>query len=124
MMPDAKELTRIRADMQAATLPDVCNVLTLTQVSDGMGGFTETWGTATANVFCRMDNVIANQGVGIEMVSAGALKSYSQWILSAPFGTGITSANRIEHGTYIYNVVEVNDEGSWLGNMRVTLERL
>jgi hypothetical protein len=126
MMPDAKELARIRADMQNYTLPDVGNILQKTQVSDGEGGITDTWGTVTANVPCRLDLVIS-RGVGLigmETVQAAALKTYSSWIVSLPHGTAIKTANRFEKGGETFNVVDVDAPRSWLGNVRATLEKV
>lgn len=126
MMPSAAELTRIRADMEDATLPDTGNILSVTQTADGEGGYSESWGTATAGVACRVD-LFTSRGVGIigmEQVQAGAIKPYSTWILSVPYGTALTSANRFEHGGNTYNVIEVDAGRSWGGNVRATLEKI
>ena len=124
MMPDAYELTRLRADMESAALPSTGDILSLTRTSDGRGGWTETWGTATANVACRLDLVRRNFGVGIESVKAASIKPYSTWILSLPYGTAITSANRFQFGTDTYSVIEVNANSSWIPNVRATLEKI
>lgn len=126
MMPSAAELARIRADMEDATLPDTCNILSLSQVSNGEGSMVDTWGTAFASVACRLD-LFTSRGVGIigmEQVQAGALKPYSTWILSVSYGTALTSANRVEVGSGTYNVVEVDAGRSWGGNVRATLEKV
>lgn len=126
MMPDAAELARMRADMQAATLPSTCNILSLTRTPDGEGGWTETWGTVTANVACRLDLVIT-RGVGFigsEQLQGAALKPYTSWVLSAPHGTALTDANRVEVSGDTFNVVECDASRSWGGNVRATLERL
>ncbi len=126
MMPDAAELARMRADMQAATLPDTCNILSLTRTPDGEGGWTDTWGTASASISCRLDLVIT-RGVGFigsEQIQSASLKPYSSWVLSVPHGTAITSANRVEVGSDTFNVVECDASRSWAGNVRATLERL
>jgi head-tail adaptor len=124
MMPSTDELTRIRADMVDATLPSTGNILSLTRTSDGQGGFTDTWGTATASVACRLDLMTRNLRIGIESVNAMSIKPYSAWVLSLPNGTVITAANRFEFGDDVYNVVEVNDNSSWLANVRATLEKV
>ena len=41
------ELAQIRGDI-AGMLPDTCNLLTLTRTSDGQGGWSEAWGTASS----------------------------------------------------------------------------
>lgn len=124
MMPDAKELRQLRDDIESATLPDTGHILSLTRTSDGRGGWTETWGTATANVACRLDLVQRNFGVGIESVNVASIKPYSTWILTLPHGTAITSAHRFEFGNDTYSVIEVNVNSSWMGNVRATLEKI
>ena len=42
------ELTDMRDTIQDYLLPDTCNILSIARSSDGSGGFTEAWGTATA----------------------------------------------------------------------------
>jgi head-tail adaptor len=112
--------------MEAATLPDVCNILSVTRTSDGQGGFTDTWGTATANVKCRLD-LFTSRGVGlvgIEMLKSASLKPFSTWILSVPNGTTLTAAHRVEVGSDTFNVIEVDAGRSWGANVRATLERV
>src|SRR5512138_3781816 len=100
MMPSAAELARIQADLEAATLPDTCNILSVTQTRDAEGGITDTWGTATANLACRLDS-LASRGLvsaGAEQVVGASLKPYNAWTLTLPHDTTITEANRVEVG--------------------------
>jgi hypothetical protein len=125
MMPSSAELARIREDMQATTLPDVGNILALSQSRSG-GRVTETWGTVTVNVPCRVD-LFTSRGVGIigsEKLQSAAIKPYSTWILSVPHGTAITNANRFEFNGNTYNVTEVDTGRSWGANVRATLEKV
>lgn len=126
MMPSAAELARLRADVEAYALPDTCNVLSLTRTPDGEGGWTNTWGTATANVACRLDLSIS-RGVGIvgaESVRSASLKPFSTWILTAAHGTALDNTNRVEVNGDTFNVVEVDDARSWNAHVRATLERV
>ena len=124
VMPDLRELRRLRHDLEAATLPDVGNILSLTRTSDGRGGWTETWGTVTANVKCRLELVQRNLGIGVENVANASIRPYSSWILTLPHGTTFTTANRFEYGGETYNVTEVNANSSWLADVRATLEKI
>lgn len=124
VMPSPAELRRLRADIEDAVLPSVGNILSATETRDGEGGITLTWGTALANVACRLDSVKKNFGVGIEAEHAASIKPYSTWILTLPYGTAITTYNRFEFGSDTYNVIEVNSNSSWLPNVRATLERI
>jgi len=113
------ELTQMRSDVEQL-MPDKCNILSVVRASDGMGGFTETWGTVTANARCRLDKVR-----GVEKVTGGALSPYSRWMLTLPYDATVTAANRIEHGGNTYAVVDPSDEDkSWRVSVRCEVEKV
>jgi len=112
------ELTQMRADI-GDLLPDTCNILSVTQASDSQGGYTETWGTATASVSCRLD-----KRSGREAVSAGAVRTFGTWVLTLPHNTTITAAYRVEHGSVTYSVVHVDSDKSWIASVRAELEQI
>lgn len=111
MLPDNDEITRLRADLEDAVLPDLANILTVTRVSDGQGGFTETWGTAYTNVACKVSQF--TQTSGGEQLSGGAIRPYTFWQFTFPHGTQLTAADRIEVGTVTYSVSAVDPGKSW-----------
>ena len=122
MLP-ADELAQIRVDLET-TLPDTCNILTLSRTSDSQGGWSETWGTATLAVECRVDFTSSNRFVGgKEKVMANALLPFSSAIITFPQDTTITEQNRIEHNSITYSVQSVN-LGSWLGVKRASVEKI
>ena len=112
------ELAQMRSDIEEL-LPDTGNILEKTQVSDGQGGFTDSWGTATADVACRVD-----AQKGDESLSADRQKPFNEYMLTLPHGTTIMTANRFEHGSNTYNVTGVNEDQSWIGCKRVVLEKI
>ena len=114
----ADEIANMRAEVGNVALPDVCNILTLTQTADGQGGFTDTWGTTTIGVACRLNNVTVR-----ELVSGAALQPFSRWILTLPHDTTITEQNRVEVGTISYNVIGLDNRKSWNLCIRVELEK-
>ncbi len=114
----ATELAGMRAAINEL-LPDTCNILSLTSVSDGMGGQTKTWGTATAGVACRLDVTS-----GREMVSGGALQPFTAYKLSLPYDTTITQGNRVEVSSVTYAVTSVNVNQSWIAVKRCDLEKV
>ncbi len=116
MLPTA-ELTQLREDLLDA-MPDTCNILSLTRTSDSQGGWTETWGTASLAIACRLDFI-----GGAEAVTGGALIPYTWAIVTLPQATTITAQNRVEHNGVTYTVQSVN-LGSWLGVKRATLEKI
>ena len=114
MLP-ADELAQLRTDLET-TLPDTCNILSLTRTSDSQGGWTEAWGTASSSISCRVDFI-----GGKEAINSGALKPFTIAIVTLPQSTTITAQNRIEHGSNTYTVQAVN-LGSWLGVKRASVE--
>jgi SPP1 family predicted phage head-tail adaptor len=102
----------------AQLMPDTCNLLTATNVSDGAGGNTQTWGTASSGVACRLDPERA-----IEQLAAGAVQPFTRYVLTLPYNTTITSAYRVEHGGITYNVIGVDADKSWQATRRAKLEK-
>jgi head-tail adaptor len=99
-------------------LPDTCNILSVTRTPDGQGGMTETWGTAGTAITCRVDIKQVR-----EQQSGGAVQYYTQTMLSLPYDTTITAANRVEHGGNTYAVITpANTDQSWIAVKRVALE--
>lgn len=103
-------------------LPATCHILSVTRTSDGQGGFTDTWGTAVTTS-CRLDY---KQGPGQrgEMVVAATNQPYSGFVLSLPWNTTITQANRIKIGSTQYNVTMVDSGKSWTAVLRCGVEAI
>jgi SPP1 family predicted phage head-tail adaptor len=110
------ELSFMRKSVEQL-LPDTCNILSLTNTPDGQGGQTQTWGTASANVTCRLDVTESR-----EMNAAGAIQTFTTYKLSMPYDTTIAAANRVEVNGETYTVIGVNNGQSWKAVTRVTLE--
>lgn len=117
---DTAMLAAMRSAISSELLPDTCHVLSVTKTPDGQGGQTTTWGTASANVACRVD---VQQGR--ELISGGGLQPFSSVMLSLPYDTTITEANRVLHGGVTYAVVAPpNTDQSWIAVKRVMLEKV
>lgn len=114
----ARELLQMRADM-VNLLPDTCDILTVAYTRDGEGGLTEVWGTATADVACRLDYVS-----GAEAEVGGALQPQWRAKLSLPYDTALTVKNRVKVGDAVFAVKTVNSEQSWRVAIRADLERV
>lgn len=113
-----KELMQMRADVQQL-LPDTCNLLTATTTSDGQGGATSAWGTATRNVSCRVDQIS-----GSEHATDGSQRAFVSTQLALPYDTEITEAYRVEYNGNTYHVLDANPDQSWQVEKIVLLERL
>ncbi len=121
-MLNSADLAYMRAAI-AELLPDTCNILSVTYSPDGMGGNTETWGTVSASVACRLDIQTGQTSKG-EVVIADSVRPFQQTILSLPYSTTILTSDRVEHGGFTYNVSRVNTDQSWIAVKRVILERV
>ena len=118
------EITQMRTDVETL-LPDVGDILSLTQASDGQGGFTDTWGTATANVACRLDPLMGHTMVGsMETMAGAAIQPYSRFTLTVPNGTAITAANRFLLSGTSYNVISLDTGRSWNLCKRMIVEKV
>ena len=114
----ARELAQMQADIYDL-LPDTCDILSVAYTSDSEGGFAEAWGTATANVHCRID-----YRSGRETMVGGAIQPYSKAVISLPYNTTISLTNRVKVGDYVWSIVSINDGQSWQAVKRAELERV
>lgn len=119
-MLSSVELAQIRADV-ADLLPDTCNILSVSRTSDNQGGYTETWGTSTAGVSCRIDAVKATSG---NQLSGDSLRSFKEFILTLPYSTTISEVNRVELNSETFAVTSVDDGKSWAVVKRAYVERI
>ena len=114
----ARELAQMRADIEDL-FPDTCDILSVAYTSDSEGGFAEAWGTATANVHCRID-----YRSGTERMTGGAIQPYNKAVISLPYNTTISATNRIKSGAYTWSILSLNDGQSWQAVKRAELERV
>ena len=57
----AREVAQMQADAESL-MPDTCTILSVAYTSDGEGGMTEAWGTATASVKCLDSSQAGDDG--------------------------------------------------------------
>lgn len=100
--------------------PDTCNILTLTQASDGAGGWSDSWGTTTASAICRLDF----PSPGKEAMASASLTPFKRGMVSMPYNTTVTPANRMEINSLTYNIIGVNTNQSWIGVKRIIVEQV
>ena len=113
-----RELAQMRADV-AALLPDTCSILTYSGTADGEGGV-ELTASGTVTASCRLDF----PDYGKEQQSAGAIQPFKNGVLSLPYNTAITTANKVLVNSVTYNVTAVNTGQSWEAVRRATVERV
>ena len=100
-------------------LPDTCNICSVTNTPDGEGGWTATRGTVGTAIACRLDVV-----QGRELLTGGALQSYTAYMLSLPYDAAMLPNYIVEHSSVDYAVKSINRGQSWSAVVRVEVERL
>jgi head-tail adaptor len=115
----AAEIANMRTSYDDVALPDTCNILSVTDTSDGQGGITQAWGTTYIGTACRLDTTR-----GYETVQGGAVQAFRQYVLHLPYNTPITEANRVEVGSYTYSIVSVDYGKSWMLDTSCEVERI
>lgn len=115
----AEMLSQMRSIITNDLLPDTANIVSITNVSDGEGGVTQTRGTVGTAIACRLDVI-----TGREQVSGGAIQPYISYMMSLPYDTTVAYSNIIEHNSIDYAVKSVNLGQSWKAVVRVELERM
>ena len=117
----ARELAQMQADINdlLESTNTTCDILSVAYTADGEGGMAETWGTALANVACRID-----YRSGSEKMTGGAIQSYSKAVISLPYTTAITTSHRVQVDSYVWAVKSVNEGQSWDVVRRAELERV
>lgn len=101
-MLSAADLAAMRATLTEC-LPDIAEVQRLTRVSDGMGGFTETWATV-ATVPCRL---APSGNTPVEQVVAERVTDRVLWTITLPAQTDVTATDRVVVGARTFEVVGV-----------------
>ena len=113
----ARELAQIREDIEDL-LPETAVVLSVTRVSDGGGGWSETWGTASTTI-CRVD-----WKSGTEVMSGGAIQPVRACVITLPHDAVVVEGNRIQAGGETYAVTSVDNDKSWVGCVRCEVDKL
>jgi SPP1 family predicted phage head-tail adaptor len=112
------ELAQIRADV-LTLLPDTGYLLSLSFVSDGAGGLTETWGTA-GTVSYRLDPIRQR-----ESVAGAALTSFNMYQLTLPHNTTVTVDQRFRAADSTeYTIQGVDGSKSWAASVRCKVEKI
>jgi head-tail adaptor len=94
------------ADLQATAgllMTTPCTIQRKASVSDGMGGMTDTWSTASTTV-CHVAPARID---GRELVDLGRLDALNYWTIALPFDADVTVADRINALAQVYEVMGV-----------------
>jgi len=105
---------------QAAAMPDACTISRFSQVTDGQGGWTDTYATASTTV-CR----VAAGGLSPqEAAMANKLTSKTVWVVSLPALTSVLLADRIIVGARTFEVLGLLAPHTWESARRAIAEEI
>ena len=116
-MLSAGDIHLMRATVDRA-MPGTAVVTTLSQVSDGMGGQTDSY-AATGTVSARVDYMSAE-----EAEIAGRLAERASYVLTVTHDAGLTETDRIVHASGTYEVTAVLPVAPWDLCQRAYLSRI
>ena len=114
------ELRSMRRAVEAA-FDQTAEILSAAEEDDGAGGQTTNWeAAASVSVACQVLPA-ASPGDGVE----GSRQSSDQRrTIRLPYGTAVTSSNRIRIGSATYEVLGVLDDQSFPTSVDVDAKRL
>lgn len=119
MLGDA-QLAKMRADV-ARMLPGTAIIQAVSNVSDGSGGFTETWAAVTGGtVACRVDPI--RRGVQIEQIAAQEAMEI-EYQLTLPYNAPVLQGRRAVIGGTTYEIRSIDEDKSWAVSKRARIVR-
>lgn len=120
-MHDATDLAFMRAT-QSEALPGTAIIQGTVNLSDGQGGYYETWqnvGTVPARLYPR------NNRSYQESASGGAqLISMTTWWVTMPWDTVVDARNRVSMAGRTWEIVSVNNDEDWRTAIRCEVSSL
>lgn len=114
-MLTAAELAAMQ-EVEESVMPSTGYIVRRTDASDGMGGYTETWGTV-GTVTCDLWQI--NRRGDREPVVGGQISSQGDWFITMPVDTTITAKDRVHIANKTFEVTFVPSDSSWQTALRV-----
>lgn len=98
-------------------MPDTCIIKSLATVSDGEGGYEESW-VASGTVTCRVESIRTS-----EPVEGGKKYPAHSYTLTIPHDAAIKTTDHVSIGAIDYNVIGL-DGSSYNVNQVCIIEKL
>lgn len=117
-MPSAAYLHRLRQRFDDE-LPDRALIERPTQVSDGGGGFTQTWATLAASVPCRLAPVGGGEDERGRSTSGDRIVDEATATIAFAAGQDITESDRVTIDGQAFDVLLVRLRGKYELTRRV-----
>lgn len=112
-----EELAEMRQD-EAQAYPDTCTIATKSEVSDGMGGTTESYVPTYTGVPCFLSGVMS-AGKKQEEIVASILEGRQGWYVGVPYNQPVALTDRIIVLGHALEVVLATIPQSWELTRRV-----
>lgn len=116
----ATDIAGMRETAEAA-MPNTATRLTLSTASDGAGGVTETWGTASTAIPCRISSAPLSARVGLE---GERFTVHDLLILTIPHDQAIALTDHWVVEAITYRVMAIDDAGDWRSARRAEVTRV
>jgi hypothetical protein len=100
-------------------MPDTATILSVTNSSDGQGGYTQVLGTVTASQACRIDPLR-----GDENLSGGAVQPFHRFVVTMAYDASLTVSNLVRIDGTTYAVKSIDSDKSWPVTLRAYVERV
>jgi hypothetical protein len=117
-MPSARQIERARLRF-ATLLPDLALIERPTKVSDGGGGYTQTWATLADMVPCRLAPVGGGEDDRGGAGGGDRISDESTAILTFAAGTDVTESDRVTVAGQRFDVLLVRHRGQYEITRRV-----
>jgi SPP1 family predicted phage head-tail adaptor len=114
-MLTAAELAAMQ-DVEESVLVTTAHILSYGTATDGMGGYSETWGTV-GTVLCDLWQI--NQRADREMVAGNQITSQGDFFITMPSDTTITAKDRVQIAGKTFEVTFVPDDLTFQTAVRV-----
>lgn len=98
------ELESLR-DHFTETLPDTCEIQSVTETQTARGAITKSWSTRGTAIACRISPYMAAQ---FPQFAAEHVSERRQWVLSVAYDQEIAVTDRVIHGGATYQVKQIN----------------
>lgn len=107
-------------DYAESWMPDTCQIENFVRVSDGAGGFTESW-LAVGTVACRIDPAAQSSEMDFKISGRDTLKSL--YVITLPYDCGLTDEHRIVFSGNVYQVLKLDSAHSGKVVIRARIAR-
>lgn len=102
----SSDLAFMRAEL-GAMMDQLASILRATVTRDDFGGIKQSFNAIAINVPCLVGGLTRLE---LERMVAEQLQAGSNWAIDFPTGTDLTEKDKVQIGSTVYEVLNVNDQ--------------